>query len=164
MNFTQRALTLAVCLTATPLLAHDGPAIPFGATPSADVLGHVFFAVCHPTRPALLEDRIALAETAFGWEAYDAGTDVAYRTPDGAITVTLDGNPISATCQMTIDTAVGGDGAALYDDLVAHLSEDTDDAPPPAEAIDGGLIWTWDSYSLSYTESAEAFTLTLEAK
>ena len=112
----------------------------------------------------LLEDRIVLAETAFGWAAYDAGTDAAYRTADGAVTVTLDGNPLAATCQMTIASAVGGDGAALYDDLVTHLTDDTDGTEPPADYTDGGVVWQWDSYQLTYTEGADAFTITLEAE
>lgn len=154
----------ALILTTAPAWAHDGPAIRLGSTPAPDVLGHVFFSVCHPTKPALLEDRIALAETAFGWEPFDAGTDAAFRTPDGAITVTLDGNPIEATCEMTIPTAIGGDGADLYTDLETHLSLDTDGALPEATFTDGGLTWRWDSYALTYTEGADAFVITLEAE
>lgn len=141
----------------------DSYAAPLGVTPAAGDLGHVFFSVCHPTQPALLEDRVALAETAFGWVAVDLGTDMAFQTPDGAITVTLDGNPLAATCEMKIAPEVGGDGADLYDDLQAHLAAETD-TTPEADYTDGGVVWAWDSYTLTYTEDADGFTIALDAE
>ncbi len=141
----------------------DPYARPLGITPAADELGHVFFTVCQPTRPALLEDVIVYAEQSFGWVPADLGTDFAFQTPDGAVTVTLDGNPIEATCEMKISSEVGGDGADLYEDLEAHLALDADTLPE-ADYTDGGVVWAWDSYTLTYTEDADGFTITLDAE
>ncbi len=156
-------LTLPALLIAGSAALADGYARPLGVTPPAEDLGHVFFTVCHPTKPALLEDRIIYAERSFGWTAVDLGTDLAFQTPDGAVTVTLDGNPIEATCEMKISSDVGGDGSDLYLDLEAHLAEDTDTLPE-ADYTDGGVIWTWDVYTLTYTEDADGFTITLNAE
>ncbi len=160
-----RPALLALTLLGSAASA-DSYAAPLGITPAAEDLGHVFFSVCHPTRPGMLEDRIALAETAFGWEPADLGTDMAFQTPDGAVTVTLDGNILGETCEMTIAKDVGGDGAALYDDLEAHLAEDRDGDLPEAEYTDGGLIWSWEGdvpFALSYTETEDAFVISLKA-
>lgn len=159
-------LTLPVLALAGSAALADDYARPLGVTPPAEDLGHVFFAVCHPTIPPLLEDRIVLAETAFGWDAVDLGTDMAFQTADEAVTVTLDGNVLEAVCEMTISKEVGGDGAALYEDLEAHLSEDVDGDLPEADYTDGGLTWSWERdvpMSLSYTETDEHFLITLTA-
>jgi hypothetical protein len=141
----------------------DPYARPLGVTPAAEELGHVFFSVCQPTRPVLLEDVIVYAEQSFGWVQADLGTDFGFQTPDGAVTVTLDGNPIEATCEMKISSEVGGDGADLYEDLEAHLALDTDTLPE-ADYTDGGVVWAWDSYTLTYTEDADGFTISLDAE
>lgn len=153
-------------LLATPTLA-DPYASPPGTTPEAAAIGHIFFTVCHPTSPALLEDRIQLAQTALGWQPADLGTDHAYQTPDGAITVTLDSNPTRATCAMTVPSNIGEDGFAIYEGLEAHLSEDTGGDFPEGQFNDaGGVTWVWDSgnsFTLSYIEIPNGFTISLEA-
>ncbi|WP_281984553.1 hypothetical protein [Thalassorhabdomicrobium marinisediminis] len=148
---------------ATPVLA-DSYAKPLGATPEAGELGHVYFSVCHPTRPGRMEKGIVMARDAFGWEPMESEADFAFATPDGAVSVTLDATLFDATCEMKISKDVGGDGAALYEDLEAHLSDDTDGALPPAEYTDGGLIWSWERsapYRLSYVETETEFLITL---
>ena len=154
-----------VLLVANPA-SGDPLALPPGQTPAADQLGHVFLSVCAPTVPALMEERIELAETAFGWQPADLGTNAAYQTPDGAITVTLDGNAQKATCEMTIPATIGGDGAALYEDLEAHLIDAVGGEEPEATFVDGGLVWIWQGdvpFGLNFTEMEGAFTLTLTA-
>lgn len=159
------ALASLLALAAAPLWA--GPyARPLGITPPAEDLGHVFYAVCHPTKPGLLEDRIALAESAFGWVAVDLGTDAAFETPDKAITVSLDGNVLKASCTMTIAPEAGGDGAALLSDLEAHLAEDLGDKTAEQTETENGTRWAWEGsspYVLTFSKTDEAYVIALEA-
>lgn len=162
------AAALASAILLAPPVMADSYASPPGTTPEAAAIGHIFFSVCHPTAPALLEDRIALAETTFGWQPVDLGTDHAFQTPDGAITVTLDGNPLAATCAMTVPTEIGEDGFAIYEGLEAHLSDDLNGDLPEGQFNDaGGVTWEWEadnSFTLSYIETPQGLTLTLEAQ
>ncbi len=86
---------------------------------------------------------------------------------DGAISVTIDGNPLRATCEMTAAAEIVDDGYALYVSLEEHLAELVDPLPT-GEAIDGGIAWSWSgsnsSFLLEYIEGAEAFTIRLTSE
>lgn len=156
-------VAVVLALGTPPVMAHDGPAIPLGSTPQADVLGHVFFALCPPRQPALMGDSFGAAKAAFGWVEAETEADVAAQTPDGAILATLSGTALSATCTLTIPASIGEDGGDLYVDVEAHLAAEV--APlPKAEFTDGGIVWAWDSYRLTFIETVDGFTLTLEAQ
>jgi len=128
---------------------------------------HAFDAGCVGSVPSLMPDRAEIFATAFHFKPFDAGTDAAYRSSFGGVTVTLDGNPLAATCEMTLAPEIGGDGADLYDTVVNHLIEKIG-SEPEADYTDGGVIWSWQgsnaSYTYSYTETADGFVLSLKAE
>mgnify|MGYP000383267827 CR=1 FL=1 len=171
MNRFQNILTKTLLCTtlAAPAFA-DSQLIPPGVevvlTPTQ--IGHVFDSVCAPTVPALADTKIILAKDAFGWEAIDLGTDFGFIDPTGAITVSLDGNALATSCEMSVTADLAGDGAELYDSLETHLSERRDGDLPEAEYIDGGVIWRWDtstaSYEYEFIEVEGAFMMVLRAE
>ena len=159
-------LLSAFALLALP--AHGDPqAIGPGATLTPHQVGHAFLSGCVPTVPTLMEDRAEVFGTAFFWETADLGTDAGYISADGAISVTVDGNPLKATCEMSASADLIGDGAELYDSLAAHLADTVDELPAP-EAIDGGLSWSWagsnSKFTLEFIEVEGAFLLRLTSE
>ena len=163
------ALGLAATATGTVLNA-DPQAIPDGTAPTADQIGHVFVATCAPGLRPFMEEAFALYETAFRWTATEAGTDAAFAAPEGDILATFDANYAGATCELTVPSAISGDGFAIYEGLTAHLSEKFDTLPE-AEAIDGGLKWEWVregaievTYIIEFIETGEGHVLRTQAK
>lgn len=161
-----RNLVAGLFVLSAPAFA-DTQAISPGATMTAAQAAHAFDAGCVGSVPALLEKQAALFKDAFFFGPADLGTDAGYASADGAISITVDGNPIAAVCEMTIASEIGGDGADLYDGIVNHLVARLGEEPA-ADYTDGGVIWSWEgtnaSFSYSYTEADGSFILTFEAE
>ncbi len=162
-----RALALPLALSTAPAFA-DTQAIAPGAQLSPAQVGHIFDAVCFGSTPIGMTERVVLAESAFFFAPEDLGTDFGYVSPDGAIIVTLDGNPIEAVCTLSVASNFIGDGAALYDSVLLHLATQLDAPVPEGTAIDGGLQWQWDqlnaSFTMTFIETEGAFLLSLTAE
>lgn len=159
-------LSLAFTFAAFGAFA-DQQAIPLGTTPAADQLGHVFAAACFASQPGLIERRAEILETAFSFtKSTTTDLDAEWVAPDGALRVSVDGNPIGTECVMHIPGEIGGDGAALYEGLDVHLPEGA--KAVTAEAIEGGLTWSWAgndvSYRIDYIESDGDFSLLYKAE
>ncbi|MEM7438473.1 MAG: hypothetical protein AAF393_02665 [Pseudomonadota bacterium] len=165
------ALSIFAALNLAVPLSADQQAIPLGATPSAAQIGHIFVNTCEPALPPLMEKKFALYETAFGWSAAQAGTDAAFAPAQGGVLVTFDANWEGATCELSVPAAISGDGAAIYDGLIAHLEAEIDALPSP-NAIDGGLKWEWKragtaidvTYTVEFIETSEGHILRTQAK
>ena len=136
-----RKTTLALALLAGPALA-DGPLIPDGVTPPAEHLGHVFMTLCAPNLSPLMESDFESFDDLFNFTPREGDTDYAIGSPDDLVQVTFDSSWRGAVCEMTVAAEHSGDGAAIYDDLIANLEEKVD-ALPEAEFVDGGLVWSW---------------------
>ncbi|WP_438956486.1 hypothetical protein [Cognatiyoonia sp.] len=139
-------------------------------SPSAAQIGHVFMATCSPKLTPLMEKEFLLFDTAFGWDAAEAGTDFAFSPTDSDILATFDGNWEGGTCTLTISPAIGGDGADLYDGLITHVEAEFDPLPE-ADYTDGGVIWDWVqdgtvtiTLTIEFTENDEGHTLRTQAK
>lgn len=159
-------LSLAFMLAGSSAFA-DQQAIPPGTTPTADQLGHVFAEACFASQPGLIERRAEILETAFSFiKSTTTDLDAEWIAPDGALRLSVDGNPINTECTMHIPGEIGGDGAALYEGLEAHLPEGAQAVT--AEAVEGGLTWSWAgndvSYRIDYIESDGDFSLLYKAE
>ena len=161
-----RNLVTGLFVVASPVFADNQPIDP-GNPPTAALAAHAFDAGCMGTVPALIQGQAAIFQNAFFFGPSETDADASYTSSDGAITVAINGSPVSTTCVMTINADVGGDGADLYDGVVVHLVERLG-AEPEADYTDGGVVWTWQersfSYILSYTEVDGAFSLALLAE
>lgn len=155
-----RPLLLAILPLAGPALA-DSQSIPPGTLLTPTQIGHAFAAACLGARPAQMQDHAAIVESAFYFE--DLG-DGQWISPVGDIFVWVTGNPIEASCAISMHPDIVGDGAELYDSLLAHLSEHLDGELPEAEALDSGIIWQFNERDTAYTldfTMGEAVSITL---
>jgi hypothetical protein len=169
---TKHSLTIAsataLFLSLAPAGIADTQAVADGSLINPTQIGHIFDAACIASVPTLMERSAAIVVDAFGFEPIDLGTDAGWISPNGAITITVDGNPIEAQCAMSASADLVGDGAELYESLEAHLTEHLDGALPDAEYVDGGLVWSWTgtnaSFSLTYLEFDDAFSIILTSE
>ena len=162
------ASAVALCaFTATSGIA-DTQAITAGAVITPEQSAHIFDAACTGTAPSTMADTASILVDMFGFETIDLGTDAGWISPNGGITLTVDGDATAATCTMSIVADISGDGSELYESLEAHLSDHLDGSLPEADYIDGGVVWRWDgsdtAYVLEFYEVEGAFGITLTAK
>lgn len=159
------SLLSALALSAALPAQADTPAIPQGTEPAAEHLGHVFMTFCTPQLAPLMESDFKLFQDMFSFTLRDGDTDYAIGSVEDNIRITLDSNWQGAVCEMTVAPALAGDGFAIYEDLTAHLDEIEN--LPEAQAIDGGLSWSWDragdtldvTYTVEFIETAEGHIL-----
>lgn len=155
------SITLLMGLSSTAF-AQDLANAPW----TADELKTVFHTACVASQPALLERRTEDMAASLGFATIDGDADLTVTSADAALTIAVDGNPIEASCTMTLPvSAHTTDPVQMHGALGALFAELNADERPNEEMISSGFNWNWASddtyYDAILTQDQDQLTVSL---